>query len=288
MENSWMPGTSPGHDECVWMDSGPITAPWGYWIPAFAGMTTGVLLLEQPFWRREDQPAALDIDLGNGVAGEGNEHGGAARCWLHFDEIAGAEIVNGDHGADGLALAVYRGETDQLGVIPFLLSALRQTRPLDIKLGAVERLGGFARGHAPDAGDERLRGDAHALDLDGAASLILKRAVVRDGRRILGIGADAHLTLQSLRRPDLAQQHAVIVLRQGYSAAAFLASSRSMRFLPGSPFCGFIRASRFLMPATSRNRSTRSVGWAPCDSQCFTRSSTNLTRSPESLGRSGS
>jgi len=52
-------------------------------------------------------------------------------------------------------------------------------------------------------------------------------------------------------------------------------------------FSGLLRGSRFTRPSASRNRSTRSVGSAPCDSQCFTRSVSMLMRSAESRGSSG-
>ncbi len=51
--------------------------------------------------------------------------------------------------------------------------------------------------------------DAKALDLDMAALLILERAVAGDGGGLLGVGAEAHLALQSLRCADLAEQQAI-------------------------------------------------------------------------------
>ena len=160
----------------------------------------------------------------------------------------------------------------------------------------------------------------------GAPVLVVERAVAGDGRGVLGEGAEADLALQSLRRADLAEQHAVLVVRQGYSSAGcsawrprprlgsgLLGRRRGRRrqqlrrrpALPrrrpwpsprrrsswpprargascrAGPCSGSSRASRFRMPATSRKRSTRSVGCAPTPSQCLTRSSTSLTRSAE-------
>ena len=117
----------------------------------------------------EGEAAALDIDLRHDIAREGNEHGRAAARGLHLDQIAGAEILDGDDGADGLALPIDRGEPDQLGVVPLLLFALGQAIARDIELGAVKRLGALARRDALDAGDQRLGRDAEALDLDDAA-----------------------------------------------------------------------------------------------------------------------
>src|SRR5262249_47079053 len=131
-----------------------------------------------------------------------------------------------------------------------------------------------------------------------------------------GEGFDPHLALQALGASNLAQKHPVRFCRQGYSAAgcspsgtasgggagAAAASPAALAFspaaatfppppppplLPGCPLFGFERASRSAMPALSRKRSTRSVGWAPCPSQCLMRSSMSLTRSAESRGSSG-
>src|SRR5262249_19878705 len=101
-------------------------------------------------------------------------------------------------------------EPNQVGVIPLLLFACWEPRARDIELGAGLSLGTFARGHALDARDQRLRRRAQRLDLDRAAGLVLERAVARDGRLVLGEGADAHLALQALRGADLAEQHPLV------------------------------------------------------------------------------
>src|SRR5215831_6961615 len=203
-------------------------------------------------------------------------------------------------------------------MIPFLLWALGQHFAQHVELGVEKRLRCGARGDTLDAGDQSLRRGAQALDLDPLSSLILKRAVARDACCLLGIGADADLAFEPLRRADFADQHQRILIGQGYSAAgcsgsagagsagsggaaaasaaalafssaaARFASSRSTRFLPGWPFCGFERAARLRMPAATRNLSTRSVGCAPCNSQCWARSLSSRTRSPWSFGNSGS
>ena len=44
----------------------------------------------------------------------------------------------------------------------------------------------------------------------GRPVLVVERAVTGDGRGVLGVRAKADLALQSLRRPDLAEQHAIL------------------------------------------------------------------------------
>src|SRR5262249_17324685 len=104
-------------------------------------------------------------------------------------------------------------------MIPFLLWALGQHFAQHVELGVVKRLRCGARGDPLDAGDQSLRRGAQALDLDPLSSLILKRAVARDACRLLGIGADADLAFEPLRRADFAEQHQRILIGQGYSAA---------------------------------------------------------------------
>src|ERR1700757_2320882 len=51
-------------------------------------------LLEQAFGWDEREAAAFSIDLGYGIAREGHEHRCAAALGPHFEQIAGAEILN--------------------------------------------------------------------------------------------------------------------------------------------------------------------------------------------------
>src|SRR5262249_3562148 len=51
-------------------------------------------LLEQAFGRDKGEAAAFGIDLGYRIAREGHEHRCAAVLGLHFEQIAGAEILN--------------------------------------------------------------------------------------------------------------------------------------------------------------------------------------------------
>src|SRR5262245_40005380 len=272
-------------------------------------------LLKQTFGRHEGEAAALDIDLRHGIASEGHEHRRCSTSEFQLKQVASAEILNCDDLAEWRAISAHCCKANQVSVIPLLLAALWQHRACNVELSAGERLSSLAGGDALDAGDHGFGRGAQALDLDLAPRLVLERPIRGDTGRLLGVGADADLAFEPLRRADFPEKHQRVLFAQGYSAAgcsgsagagsgggaaaasaaafafsssaARLASSRSMRFLPSWPFCGFERASRLRVPAASRNRSTRSVGWAPTPSQCLTRSSTSFTRSPL-FGKSGS
>src|SRR5262249_56024427 len=72
------------------------------------------------------------------------------------------------------------------------------------------------------------------------------------------------------------------------AAAALAASSAcALRCLRGTARIGLLRFSRFITPAWSRKRSTRSVGNAPLASQALTLSRSSLRRSVLSFGNSG-
>ncbi|ODN69197.1 hypothetical protein A6302_03507 [Methylobrevis pamukkalensis] len=74
---------------------------------------------------------------------------------------------------------------------------------------------------------------------------------------------------------------------RAFAAAASAAAVRSLALAPGSAFFGLLRAGRLAMPAASRKRITRSVGWAPWAIQCLARSTSSTTRSALSLASSG-
>ena len=131
------------------------------------------------------------------------------RCWADFEQVSRAEIVHGDDLADRRSVAPHRVEPDQLGVIPLLVVTLEQSRARDVKFGAGQGLCAFARSDALDAGDQRFRRRAQKLNCDGAPLVVLERAVSDDVARLRGEGADAHLALQPLCRPDIAEQHAL-------------------------------------------------------------------------------
>src|SRR4051794_16733225 len=71
------------------------------------------------------------------------------------------------------------------------------------------------------------------------------------------------------------------------SAGAAAAAARSCAFFFGFAFSGLLRVSRFITPASSRKRATRSVGSAPFAIQAFTLSRSTLRRSLLSFAISG-
>src|SRR5262249_30412236 len=78
--------------------------------------------------------------------------------------------------------------------------------------------------------------------------------------------------------------------RQSYAAGAAglaAASACALRSLRGTAFSGLLRFSRFLTPAASRKRITRSEGCAPLASHDLTLSMSSLSRFSSSLGSSG-
>src|SRR5581483_6718523 len=70
-------------------------------------------------------------------------------------------------------------------------------------------------------------------------------------------------------------------------AAVAAASALALRSLRGTALSGFLRASRFLTPAASRKRITRSDGCAPLASHDLTLSISSLSRDSLSFGSSG-
>src|SRR5215472_10801793 len=74
----------------------------------------------------------------------------------------------------------------------------------------------------------------------------------------------------------------------GAALAAFAASSAfALRSLRGMAFSGLFRFGRFMIPAVSRKRITRSDGCAPFFIQAWTLSRSSLSRSVFSFGSSG-
>src|SRR6185503_9974446 len=65
------------------------------------------------------------------------------------------------------------------------------------------------------------------------------------------------------------------------------AAARSCAFFFGFAFSGLLRGDRFISPAESRKRSTRSVGVAPLASQALVFSRSSLRRSAASFATSG-
>ena len=70
-----------------------------------------------------DDPSAGDIDLRHRGVGERQHHGRAALRRLDLDQVAGAEIMDRDHGAERTAVRVDRRKADQVGVIELVAAS---------------------------------------------------------------------------------------------------------------------------------------------------------------------
>src|SRR5690606_33568838 len=183
----------------------------------------------------------------------------------------------------------------------------RQAVAVDVERGTLESLGGGAVADAGNLGNHgALGGDADHLEVEGATGPVVERPVGGNVLGAFGEGGDQDLAADAVGPRDAAQQNALFrpsvcrSVRPGLhpgpssapgvayeaslaAAASAAAASRSSRFLPGLPLIGLWRGSRLARPAASRKRRTRSVGWAPTDSQCCTRSVLSRTRSAWSL-----
>src|SRR5437868_1255147 len=148
-------------------------------------------------------------------------------------------------------------------------------------------------------------GGSHRLDFETCrAVLALQRPVILHRQRIGGERLHLYLAANSVRPVDPSDTDAIrhgALSRLGHqlagappagaaaaAAAALAASSaRALRSLRGTARFGLLRCSRFMTPAASRKRSTRSVGKAPLASQALTFSTSSRTRSVFSFGNSG-
>ena len=101
--------------------------------------------------------AARDVDGWYNGVGEGQQQGGAIRR-RDLDDVAGAEIVHGDHAAERIAGCGDGGKPDQVGVVVFVCVRRREFLPRDIELDAVEALGLIASRDAFQACDKKALG----------------------------------------------------------------------------------------------------------------------------------
>ena len=142
----------------------------------------------------------------------------------------------------------------------------------------IERLGYF-NPLLPKDKTERLK-----LDLDKVKAWLAKGAQPSDRvMRFLDAAGvkkrEARSNPQKAKPKKKAQERA--------AAAVAAAAVRSCAFFFGFAFSGLLRAVRFITPASSRKRDTRSVGSAPFAIQALTLSRSSLRRSLASLASSG-
>src|SRR6185312_6895621 len=116
------------------------------WVPAFAGTTRGEVfacggrVVAFDFIRQFDQhTSAGKIDSRHHRVGERQQHGRAGGR-RDLDDVAGAEIVDRDDLAERLAARGDGGQSDQVGVVIFVVRGRRQFFTRDVELEAVEPL----------------------------------------------------------------------------------------------------------------------------------------------------
>src|SRR5262249_61593254 len=99
---------------------------------------------------------------------------------------------------------------------------------------------------------------------------------------------ELHLAAGAAASAGLSAFPAGLAPSAGAALAAFAASSAfALRSLRGMAFSGLFRFGRFMIPAVSRKRITRSDGCAPFFIQAWTLSRSSLSRSVFSFGSSG-
>src|SRR5271169_387314 len=266
---------------------------------------------EQPLQRIDDDLSRGDIDRRDVRGVERHQFGIAAGLGAYLDQIAGAEIMDGDDGTEIAAALVDHREADQIGVIELVrLVGLRQPLARHVELGVHKRARRVAIADAGKPRDEVILGRPHRLDLDHASVFGFQRPVVGNRVRIGRERAQPHFAAQTMRRADLPKTNArstnssVTAARaarhcsESYAAgaapaagaaagAALAASACALRSLRGIAFSGLLRFGRFITPAASRKRITRSDGCAPLVIQALTLSRSSRSRSVLSLGNSG-
>src|ERR1700733_1977182 len=139
--------------------------------------------------RHDDDLACGNVDRRHVGLVERQQFRFVAGFRVHFDQIAGAEIVDGDDGAEFLPGAVDDGQPDEIGMIEFVrLFRRRQPFARHVELGVLQELGGITIGDAENSRDEMILRRSQCFDLEDAAVVGLERTVVHDCRRISGEG----------------------------------------------------------------------------------------------------
>ena len=265
------------------------------------------------FRQIDDQTSRRDIDLRHRHRIERHQLGIAAGARPHFEQIAGAEIVDRDHGAELFAGAIDGGKPDQIGVIKFVrFIRLRQPLARHVEPDIGQLLGGVAVGNARQPRHEIILGRPQAFDRQHPAVLGLERTVTRDRRRIGGERAQADLAAHAVGGADLAEANAPAAGhrsltrwrrgrgrccgRSGRRAGAGRRAGgrgslggfflRLALFARNRPF-RIVARLRFITPAASRKRMMRSDGCAPLAIQALAFSRSHFSRSVFSFGNSG-
>ena len=165
--------------------------------------------LKAPLAACDDDPSGGDIDDRHGRRVERQHLRRPARGVAHFDEIAGAEIVDGDHGAKRVAGGVDHGKADQIGVVKLVgCVRLGQALARHVELGVGERARRVAVAHAGELRDEMILGRPQRFDHEDAAVLGFERSVAGDRRGIGRERAQPHLAADAMGGADLPEADA--------------------------------------------------------------------------------
>ncbi len=156
-------------------------------------------------------PAARNIDDRHDGLGKGQQHRFAACRRRHFDQVAGAEILDRDHPTERGSRGVHHGKPDEVGVIVFVGGVESgQSRARHEEVDIVEPLRRRAVGDALQPRDEKSLAWPQRRDLEHAPVLALERTELRDGRRVGGERPQPDFAARSVRRADAADADALL------------------------------------------------------------------------------
>src|SRR5579863_7653620 len=142
-------------------------------------------MLLAPYRGFDNQTPRREIDVKHSHGIERKELCRRVFRRLHLDQVACAEIMHGDHGAELPAGAIDNGKTDQIGMIILVgLFRLRQPFARHIEFCIGEAFGGAAIGNAGKRRNEIILRRPQGSDFEHAAVLAFERAVIGNRRRI--------------------------------------------------------------------------------------------------------
>src|SRR6185312_2430976 len=160
---------------------------------------------------------------------------------LHFDQIAGAEIVYAAHRADGFARAVMDAQTDEIGVVELPRVGFRQRGAGHVKMLPLQGLGRVAVANPAERRDDLIGPQrTQRYYLKPAPILGQQRPVAAEPFRSRRKGLHLHLALDAVRSGDHADENAALRQAGTWPAAAALAAAaaRSCAFFLGFIFSG--------------------------------------------------
>src|SRR5262249_38370339 len=123
---------------------------WLYGSIRFGRRGTGhnVFVSRRLFRQYDDDASGRDLDDGHGGGRERVHQGFAAGRRRDLQNVARAEIVNREDGADGPASRILGAKPDQVGMVELIRLRGGQAFAGHVELGVAELLGGGAVGYA--------------------------------------------------------------------------------------------------------------------------------------------